>query len=304
MRDQIAPSGLLVALAVLAGTLLHAQPVRASACDASLIERIPPRPAAAPGGHAVAGVMATLEGDAREQLIREQILSGNLPHFLRQLEPVEITSTASSSPAKVTLCVMPDYLAVGSNEDYLLVPMRLDTALEIGRQLGFVLPTPKVVDEISKQSRVRLVPQPLPAGDLMRSSGYLIEHNALVREQRERSGDPLGALTCGDKKDLVLTNRLWQRVERVAIYGWHAIDGRPIQPLSTVHGWHYVDYSHGVRFVSNRVLIDGRPRALLDVLEDPSLAPLVSSEGSILAIRQLIERLTAPHAAASAQTGS
>lgn len=284
---------LLGAAVLLGGSAGHA---RASACDARLAEQIPPRAASAPGGHAIAGTIAALDGEAREEFLREQVLAGNVPHFLRQLEPVELAGPAGPN---VTLCVMPDYLAVGTNEDYLLVPMRLETALEIGQRLGFLLPTPKVVDEISRQSRVHLTPQPLPASDQMRSSAYLIEHNALVREQRERSADPLGALTSGDKKDLVLTNRLWTQLERVAIYGWHAIDGRPIQPLSTVHGWHYVDYSHGVRLVSERVLIDGHPRALLDALADPSIAPLLSSEGVIVEIRALIERLKAARAAAT-----
>jgi hypothetical protein len=80
---------------------------------------------------------------------------------------------------------------------------------------------------------------------------------------------------------LVLTNRLLANPDRVAIYGWHEDGGRPIQPLSTVHGARYADYSHGVRLVSAMAYVDGAARPLLDLLEDPRLARLVSDEGPI-----------------------
>jgi len=67
----------------------------------------------------------------------------------------------------------------------------------------------------------------------------------------------------------------------VAIYGWHRLDGLPIQPLTTVHVNTYVDYSHGARLVSRRVLVDGRDRDLGELLQDPNLAPLLSDEGAL-----------------------
>ncbi len=79
----------------------------------------------------------------------------------------------------------------------------------------------------------------------------------------------------------MLTNRLLGKPDRVAIYGWHQHDGRPIQPLSTVHGARYADYSHGVRLVSATAFVGGEPRPLLEVLEDRQLAALVSDEGPI-----------------------
>jgi hypothetical protein len=85
----------------------------------------------------------------------------------------------------------------------------------------------------------------------------------------------------GQKKDVVLTNRLLAKPGRVAIYGWHEGAGRPIQPLSTVHGARYADYSHGVRLVSAVAYVDGYARALSDLLEDRRLARLVSDEGPI-----------------------
>jgi len=44
----------------------------------------------------------------------------------------------------------------------------------------------------------------------------------------------------------------------VAIYGWHKLDGKPIQPLYTGHVDWYVDYSHGIRLVSRTIYIDNK----------------------------------------------
>ena len=116
-----------------------------------------------------------------------------------------------------------------------------------------------------------------PAGPLMRSNRYLSEHQQRIDAQR--SGLPLGELIAGHKKDLVLSARLRQRTGRVAIYGWHTAPGHPIQPLSTVHGAQYVDYSHGVRLVSATVVVAGRTRSIYDALQDSRIAPVLSREG-------------------------
>ena len=73
----------------------------------------------------------------------------------------------------------------------------------------------------------------------------------------------------------------------MAIYGWHLRSGSPIQPLSTVHGAQYADYSHGVRLVSRRAYVNGRAIDLSDLLSDSRLAGLVSSEGTISNRRML-----------------
>ena len=79
----------------------------------------------------------------------------------------------------------------------------------------------------------------------------------------------------------VLTNRLKEKPHKVAIYGWHYSDSRPIQSLYVGHVDWYVDYSHGVRLMSQRILVDGRSLNVVDVLKDPSLCRLLSSEGPI-----------------------
>jgi hypothetical protein len=256
---------------------------------------MPARSPTALTGSELAARLTGVDDDVREEIIRNQLLAGNIPQFLRRLQPVELRDDLDADGMRIIVCVMPDYLALGSDRDYLLVPMRLQTALAVADRYGFTLPTTAMVDAIYAQSAVHLAPQPLPASSAMRSTAYYLRSDALVRSQLNRIDAAPGALVSGDKKDLVLTNRLWSHLERVAIYGWHMLDGRPIQPLSTVHGWHYVDYSHGVRLVSRRILINGKPGGLLAALQDTTTAPLLSNEGTISRASDLIARLEQPH---------
>ncbi|MDR3419445.1 MAG: hypothetical protein P4L83_24975 [Nevskia sp.] len=258
----------------------------ASSCDARLSAGIPARPVDAISGTEFVHSLEGLGDDAREAAILDQIDAGNIPRFQRRLVPVSL-----DGDSKVVVCVVPDYLAIGSDNDYFLAPMRLETAVAIARRFGFVLPTPKIVDAVYAQSSVQLQPQPLPASDTMRTTAYYWQHKRMVRQQRAAAGIPLGALTAGDKKDLVLTNRLWTMRDRVAIYGWHLPGGQAIQPLSTVHGWHYADYSHGVRLVAATAYIDGAARPILDLLGDTRSAPLLSNEGAIPQLPRLLDLL-------------
>lgn len=272
----------------------HSSTAVAANCAPSLSQAIPPRAADAPGGRAFVLSLQGLSDDEREAAISAQLRAGNIPRFLRHLVPVSWQAKDLDGRAHAAVvCVAPDYLAIGSDSDYLYVPMRLDTALSVAQQFGFLLPTPKLVDTIYAQSTVRLSPQPLPASDTMRTTAYYQHHNALVRAQRASYAAPLGALTAGDKKDLVITNRLWGKLERVAIYGWHSEVGQPIQPLSTVHGWHYADYSHGVRLVAAMAFVDGQAQTLLSLLESGEDAPLFSNEGAMPHLDDLLARLVA-----------
>jgi len=268
-----------------------------SFCTRSHDARIPARSATALTGSDLAGRFGGLNEDAREELIRSELLAGNIPEFLRRLQPVELQSNLQhGETTRIVLCVMPDYLALGSDRDYVLIPMRLQTALAVAARYGFTLPTPAMVDAIYTQSAIHLAPQPLPASPAMRSTAYYLNHDALVRSQRIDADAVPGVLISGDKKDLVLTSRLWKNLERVAIYGWHTLDGRAIQPLSTVHGWHYVDYSHGVRLVSTQILINDKPVDLFAALRNSMSASLLSYEGAIAGVSDLIGRLAESHA--------
>jgi hypothetical protein len=239
-------------------------------------------------GSEFAKAIAEKHGPGREQAIEEQFLEGNVPDFLKQLKPVRMGGQlGNGKTVHVTIFVTPDYLAVGSDKDFLLMPMALHTALKVAAACDCTLPTRKMVDAVFRQSDVHLTPEPMQAGPAMRTTAYYVAHDGTIKQQRRSAGAALTALISGHKKDVVLSNRLLHNPGRIAIYGWHRQSGDPIQPLSTVHGSAYADYSHGIRLVSDTVLVDGEARSIYNVLEDPELSGLLTYEGPIKGARRL-----------------
>lgn len=244
---------------------------------------VPRRPAGALGGAAFLRSLAGLSGETRETAILNEVRRGNIPDRLRILRPVRIKGKDGAKPVEATVYVMPDYLAVGSNDDFAYVPMTPVTAQRIADHFGFLLPTRKLVDAVYDQAELKLPPQPMKPGPAMTRTEAFERHNAAIRAQigaRKMQG-----LTVGHKKDIVLTNRHCDLKRRVAIYGWHKTDGKPIQPLSLVHGDDYADYSHGVRLVANTLLLDGVEKPVAEVLQNPRLASLLSDEGYLKQVR-------------------
>lgn len=243
----------------------------------------------------------------REREILGEILGGNIPPFLRNLKPIELACCDGSSRpaprASARVWVMPDYLAIGSDDDFVRIPANFETATTVARAFGFVLPTAAIVDATYRQAELRLSPQPMTPGPAMTSTAYFEAHDRKIRAQM--NGLPPGGLTAGHKKDYVLTNRLARARSQEAIYGWHRAVDQPIQPLSLVHGARYADYSHGVRLVSESVSVEGVPGSFYDLLEQPRSARLLSGEGVIANARSLMERdrLPVPTTLASGPVG-
>jgi hypothetical protein len=260
-----------------------------------LTRNIPARSFFAMTGSEFAKAISSVDGFIREQAILTQLMEGNLPDFLRKLKRVELSRQLQDGRRiTVSIFVMPDYLAVGSDTDFLLIPMGLHTATQIALRFGFILPTKRMVDAIFKQSAFHLTPEPMPPGPKMSSTAYYVTHDERIKEQRQTLRKPLDALVSGHKKDVVLTNRLAHAIGRIAIYGWHRLSGVPIQPLSTVHQASYADYSHGIRLVSEIVLINGKPKSIYSVLQDPEFTNILSDEGTMQA-RQLLSSSYSDH---------
>ena len=248
---------------------------------------IPPRPRDADSGSAFVLKVNGLSSQAQQQAALRELRTGNIPDFLRTLKPVNLSYTPPDGKTMTaTIWVTPDYLAIGPDNDFLRMPLTYPSAAVIAQEFGCILPTRKMVDAIYAQAAYHLKPQPLPPGPQMVSIGYFLKHQQQIETQRAR--EPLGELIAGHKKDVVLTNLLRSHPGRIAIYGWHQLNGRPIQPLSTVHGARYADYSHGIRLVYQTVWIDGQPHDIFEALNDPQLAPLFTDEGIIAEPRTLL----------------
>jgi hypothetical protein len=239
---------------------------------------IPKRPADAPTGREFFDSLGKLSPAQREEAIAKEVLRGNVPDFLRTFTKVTVKAKDKAGKEHTAVIgVMPDYLAVGTDTDFVRVPMTPQTAARIADAFGCALPTRKVVDEVYGSAVVKLEPKPMTAD--RESVATFLKHNVLIEEQRD--GKKLGELVAGVKKDVVVSNRLAEKPNRVAIYGWHKLDGKPIQPLTIVHGEQYVDYSHAVRLMKRVVVVDGKPQDVRHVLYSADLHPLLSDEGPI-----------------------
>lgn len=243
---------------------------------------LPPRPAHAMTGSQFWDAVQSMSRPEREAAIQREISLGNVPEHLRELQAIELQAKSPAGETlKATAHVTPDYLAIGSSDDYVLVPMSPLTAQAIADQTGTTLPTRKLVDAIYQQAEIKLSPSPQTPGPQMMSTPYYEQHDNTIRQQRQRAGAQNGDLIAGHKKDVVITNRLDNKPKSVAIYGWHQRNGKNIQPLSTLHENSYADYSHGVRLVGPTLEINGQTYQTQDVLKNPEFAALLSDEGVI-----------------------
>ncbi|MFQ6614701.1 MAG: hypothetical protein ACE5D1_07655, partial [Fidelibacterota bacterium] len=251
---------------------------------------LPDRPPDALTGSALVPVLSPLNLRQREARILNEILSGNVPDFLCRLVPVTLNGSLNGASVAVTFYVTCDYLALGSDEDYFLIPMTPILAQELADSLRMSLPTRKMVDAVWQQAELKLAPSPIPPSAAMVTIPVFADHNEIVHAQRvqEISDAPLGTLVAGHKKDVILSNRIFSHQDKVVIYGWHQLNGQPIQPLYSGHVNWYADYSHGIRMVEQGILVNNAKKNIRDILSDSTLYPLLSDEdGPMLMTRYL-----------------
>jgi hypothetical protein len=228
------------------------------------------------GGTAFYRLAAAFNWQQRDSLAVKEILSGNLPPFLNKLVPITVSVTDSTTGRLIqaTYYVTPDYLSVGTNNDWARVDLTPMAAQKIADSFNCFLPTRKMVDDIYRAARLKLEPVPMYA--FRDSTPTMYQHHLIIEGQRKgRSG-----LIAGIKKDVVISGKVLRdaKPNRVAIYGWHKLDGKAIQPLYTGHVNWYVDYSHGIRLVYREIKVQGRWLDYTDVLKHPLYKRLLCDE--------------------------
>lgn len=258
--------------------------------------QIPARAVNAPDGDTFAVQISALDLCARDAATEAEFLAGNAPDFLRKLCSVTVTNVVAGATNTATFFVTPDYLAIGSDENYFLTPVSPATAQRIADKLNCILPTRKMVNAIYATAGVKLPPSPISPGPTMTTVPVFVQHNETIRTQRTAltNAYPLGALVAGHKKDVVISTRLAAITNRVAIYGWHRTNGVPIQPLYLGHVIWWVDYSQCVRLISQIMIVNGQKRKVADVLADPNLCQLISDEGIVTNTRYPTNAVTTP----------
>lgn len=246
---------------------------------------VPARPGNALTGSQVIAAITNLSLHDREVYILNEVLTGNIPDFQRNMILVEDSALISGSYVHVQYYVIPDYLALGSNSDYYLCPMTPILAQILADSLNCILPTRKMVDNIWSHATVKMNPESIAPSAQMTTVPVMSDHNDMVWTQRQTffPAHPLGELVSGDKKDVVLSNLIYTNAPpaRVVIYGWHYPNGSNIQPLYAGHIDTYADYSHGIRMVQKEVYVDGSPMNAETVLSSTTLNTLLSDEGAL-----------------------
>jgi len=212
----------------------------------------------------------------RDSFAVKEILAGNIPSFLKRFEriKVSVTDSVTGKTINAEYFVSPDYLSIGTNDNWARINITPLAAQKIADSFNCFLPTRKMVDDIYKAAKIKLEPVPMFA--FRDSTPTMWHHHLIIEGQRKgRKG-----LIAGIQKDVVISGKISRdpKPDRVAIYGWHKLDGNPIQPLYTGHIFWWVDYSQGIRLVYRKIKVGKNWMDYTDVLNDPALKKLLCDE--------------------------
>ncbi|HVT84236.1 MAG TPA: hypothetical protein VHD35_03495 [Chitinophagaceae bacterium] len=217
-----------------------------------------------------------MKWQARDSFVLKEILAGDIPSFLKKFVAVHtsIIDSVTGKTIKATYYVAPDYLSLGTDKDWARINITPKAAQQIADSFNCFLPTRKMVDDIYKAAKVKLEPVPMYA--FRDSTPTMWQHHLIIEGQRSgRKG-----LIAGIQKDVVISGKISRdpKQDRVAIYGWHKLDGTPIQPLYTGHIFWWVDYSQGIRLIYRKIKVGKKWMDYMDVLKDPVLQKLLCDE--------------------------
>ncbi|HKY63503.1 MAG TPA: hypothetical protein VJR29_08800 [bacterium] len=228
----------------------------------------------------------------RENAILEQIELGNVPEFLRRPKAVTIKGPDGG---EVKTYVMPDYIAIGSNEDFVRVPLSPILAQALARKYDWCLPTKTIVEETYAQAGKRVVgpsyshPEEFQANSAyLDSAGFYLRSDLDIKAQLK--GVALGTLVAGGKKELVVSPQVAVRYaggkagEAIDFYGLYGADEIPIQRTpghGREAGYRHTEYALGVRFVSPVLVVTKKSGEKVvmrmdKALQDPEIAKIFS----------------------------
>lgn len=73
--------------------------------------------------------LSELDNEQREKAISKLFIDGNFPKFMRKLERIDVTGLDEKGNwIKAYYYVMPDYLMLGTDADFVRLPIRPSTA--------------------------------------------------------------------------------------------------------------------------------------------------------------------------------
>src|SRR3979490_1230674 len=100
----------------------------------------------------------------RDSFAVRELLSGNLPSFFKKFLPIHLHIVDSAGKKiRAVYFVSPDYVSIGSRDDFARIPLTPMAAQKIADSLGCFLPTRKMVNDIYEAAKVKLEPVPMYA---------------------------------------------------------------------------------------------------------------------------------------------
>ena len=151
--------------------------------------------------------------EEREEEIFLAAASGNIPGFLRETVTLRgVFNDHNGTPHTLGYEVMPDYLAIGSDDDFCRIPMSPRTAQRLADLFGASLVTAQLSDHVWSQADLKLEPFFYkPVGNANELVTKFEEHNAQIEKQLAEAGGRHGQLVAGIKKDVIISSRIADR---------------------------------------------------------------------------------------------
>ena len=120
-----------------------------------------------------------------EEEIYRAVASGNVPGFLRKMVILDGEfEDAVGTTHTFEYEVMPDYLAIGDDNDFCRIPMNPRTAQRLADLFGCSLLTAKISDHIWSKAEVKLAPfNYIPVGHNNELVSKFVDHNAQIERQ-------------------------------------------------------------------------------------------------------------------------
>ena len=207
----------------------------------------------------------------------KQVKAGNVPDFAKpeNFKQVSSTQTRGDKTYTVTFAISPYYLAVGSNTDYIIMPMNGFMGKTIAAELGLELPTRKMIVDIlprppnnSVQGRFNSV---IEVGRAMlgREPPWMNSQGGYNEEGANKFMDPeiiqehsrMAHRSLGLTNNAPLGNRIYGGTRKDLLYD-QKLENKPNEAIyqfergvGTTHNMYHVDYSQGIRYVWPTVTI-------------------------------------------------
>jgi hypothetical protein len=211
----------------------------------------------------------------RHRLVLEQVFRRNMPDTWDDWVSITVIGRKGTV---VEFEVSPHGLRIGTNEDWVEVPMDGPHFAAAAELLGLSLAPAWMIEQIHLEARDRgglghyfaaaEIAQSMgyddwepnaPDGEKMKSPEFFERRSALIRDWLEEHQIADNALVSGYFKSVVPPIDGLTRPGGLEMVGGYSDDGQRIQPLSGgFHARTFFDYSHNVRLTKRFVRVDGK----------------------------------------------